>query len=148
MQVSASGAAALLLAAARSRAIDHAPTTVVALLVFLGLARFAITRFPTDFDGSGAHGDRADPHPARGDRLRLDRGRRRQGAGLGARRRRPGRAPRHAPGARLGRGRDEHRHRRRDLARRRPLAPWFGLIERIFYVAMVAWFAVVAAYLL
>jgi hypothetical protein len=147
-QVSASAAAALLLAAALARAVDPAPTTVVSLLVVFALARFAITRFPTDLDRS---------RPTATGRVHILL------AGIAF-------ASIAVAAAKLPDAVQNHgalgRHHGTLVALGwalvvtsiatgvaisrigRPLEPWFGLIERIFYVAMLAWFAVVAAYLL
>ena len=142
------GVAALLLAGALARAIDPAPPTVIALLVAFALARFAITRFPTDLD-------RGRPTAAGRIHILL--------AGIAfasiavaaaklpdAVRARDGFAGHHQALVALGWGVVVTSVATGVAISRigRPLEPYFGLIERLFYVAMPIWFFVVASYLL
>lgn len=145
IQTAAIAVAGLCLAAALARAIDPAPRRVIALLIVFALARLAIPSFPTDLDRK---------QPTRTGRIHILL------AGIAfasiawAAAALPGRVD--WPGIHsllvtlgwivvataIACG----------LAMTRLLQatakPFFGLIERFFYAAMITWFAVVAIYLI
>jgi hypothetical protein len=141
------GIAALALAAALARGVDPAPTTVIALLVAFALARFAITAFPTDLDRSRLTGI---------GRIHILLA----GIAFASIAIAAGKLPdavrtnselssHHAVLAALGWAVIATSIATGVAISRlgRALDPWFGLIERLFYAAMLTWFFVIGYYL-
>lgn len=144
-QTSACAVSALLLAAALSAGADPAPTLVIVLLVVFAAARIAIPWFPTDLDRA---------QPTRTGRIHVLLAGLAFGSIAWAAASLPDRVD--WPGVHgtlvalgwavvvlavacgLCMSRALHR----------ATEPFFGLVERLFYAAMLAWLAVVAAQLL
>jgi hypothetical protein len=144
-QTAAAAIAALALALALRQAVHPAPTLVVVLLVVFAVARLAIPRYPTDLD-------RAAPTGTGRVHILL------AGAAFGsvawAAAATPDRVPwadLHGPLVTLGwivvvtavacgLAMSSRLHAVTE--------PFFGLVERTFYVAMLVWFAVVSLHLL
>ena len=144
-QTAAIAVAALALAAAFAKQADPSPRRVIVLLVLFALARLAIPSFPTDLDRG---------QPTRTGRIHVLLA----GVAFGSIAWAAAALPDqvdwpsiHGPLATLGWvvvataiacG----------LAMTRllhaPTEPFFGLIERCFYAAMITWFAVVSIYLI
>jgi uncharacterized protein DUF998 len=132
-QAACTGAAGLLLAGALAKSVHPTPRRVIALLVVLAVARVAIGWFPTDPLGT--------TEPTRNGGIHLL---------LAAA------AFTSASWAAIALQRPEHGQPALGWAmaacaigtmlslRRSPLRPWLGLIERGYYVAMLAWLLLVA----
>ncbi len=132
-QAGCAGAAGLLLAGALAKSVHPTPRRVIALLVVLAVARVAIGWFPTDLVGTtertrngGIHlllavAAFASASWAATALRRVQHGQPALGWAMAA----------CALGTMLA-------------LRRSPLKPWLGLIERGYYVAMLAWLVLVA----
>ena len=132
-QAACAGAAGLLLAGALAKGVHPAPRRVVALLVVLAVARIAIGWFPTDPIGT------TEPTRNGGIHLLL------AVAAFAS-----------ASWAAIALRHSQHGQPALGWAmaicaigtglalRRSPLKPWLGLIERGYYIAMLAWLVLVA----
>ncbi len=132
-QAACAGAAGLLLAGALANGVHPAPRRVVALLVVLAVARVAIGWFPTDPIGT------TEPTRNGGVHLLL------AVAAFAS-----------ASWAAIALRHSQHGQPALGWAmaicaigtglalRRSPLKPWLGLIERGYYIAMLAWLVLVA----
>jgi len=133
-QATCAGVAALLLAGALAKGVSPAPRRVVALLVVLAVARVAIGRFPTDLVGARNRTRNGAIHLL----LAAAAFTSASWAGIALKR------PQHGQPA-LGWAMAACAIGTMLALRRSPLKPWLGLIERGYYVAMLAWLALVAA---
>jgi Protein of unknown function (DUF998) len=133
-QVACAGVAAALLAAALARGLSPLPRRVVVLLFVFALARVAIGWFPTDLIGATSRTRTGAIHVA----LAVAAFASATAAGIALKR------PEHGQPA-LGWAMAVCAVGTMLAFRRPALRPFAGLIERGFYVAMLAWLILVAA---
>jgi Protein of unknown function (DUF998) len=132
-QAACAGVAALLLAVALANGVSPAPRRVIALLVVLAVARVAIGWFPVDL----VEGRRPTRNGAIHLLLAIAAFTAASAAGIALKR------PEHGQPA-LGWAMAACAVGTMLALRRSPLKPWLGLIERGYYVAMLAWLLLVA----
>jgi len=133
-QAACAGVAALLLAGALAWGVSPVPRRVVTLLVVLAVARVAIGWFPTDLLDARHRTRNGAIHLA----LAAAAFTAASWAGIALKR------PQHGQPA-LGWAMAVCAIGTMLALRRSPLKPWLGLIERGYYVAMLAWLVLVAA---
>jgi len=136
-QAACAGTAALLLAGALAKGVSPAPRRVIALLVVLAVTRIAIGRFTTDALGTRQASREGTIHVL----LAAAAFASASWAGFALR------PAQHGQPA-LGWAMAAFALGTALSLRNRPLRPWLGLIERGYYVAMLAWLALVAVRLL
>ena len=132
-QAASAGTAALLLAGALAKDVSPVPRRVVALLVVLAVARVAIGWFPTDLLGARTRTRNGSIHLL----LAVAAFTSASWAGTALRRSQHGQPALGWAMAVCAMGTFLAVHRS-------PLKPWLGLIERGYYVAMLAWLVLVA----
>jgi hypothetical protein len=133
-QAACAGVAAGLLAGALATGVSPVPLRVDVLLVVFAVARIAIGRYPTDLIGATRRTRTGAIHAA----LAVAAFGSASAAGIALKR------PEHGQPA-LGWAMAVCAVGTMLALRWSPLKPWVGLIERGFYVAMLAWLVLVAA---
>lgn len=137
LQAACAGTAAIFLAGALAKGVHPAPRTVISLLLVLAAARIAIGRFTTDLIGSTERTREGAIHAL----LAVAAFTSASWAGVALKPAQHGQPALGWTMALFALG--------TFLAvRRLPLKPWLGLIERCYYVAMLAWLVLVAARLI
>jgi len=134
LQAACAGTAAIFLAGALAKGVHPAPQRVISLLLVFAVARIAIGRFTTDLIGSTERTRDGAIHML----LAVAAFASASWAAVALR------PAQHGQPA-LGWAMAIFAVGTSLALRRSPLKPWLGLIERAYYVAMLAWLVLVAA---